>query len=1123
MTDNKYKLIILGVFLFSFFLIGFAREKEDKGDKSSINKTSKILAGDAYRLRVNKLDMGINNRGVMANVDIDGLEGGFFDGKSFLFSGGFFLTGYANGVLFGNAVASASRIEDYVPGAVGGTSDSRVIYILKSSDEPFSESWQEWKKAVESGAYFYDGDNDGVYNPVDKNGDGLWNPESIPGAGDGEDRPDLLGDETVWCVYNDGLIGADRASGFRENDPLGIEVRQTVWGYATAGDLGNIIFLRYSLLNTGTVAETLDSVFLGVWADPDLGEYSDDLVGCDTTLDAGYVYNDGDDAQFGANPPTFLIDFFQGPWEFTGNDADTAYNKRGIAIGIDTIVGARNLPLTSFVHYIQGDPDQGDPDNTQQARNYTVGKNQAGNVVDPCDWIWGDVFNENCAQVDGTFMYSGDPVTMQGWINTGPTDQRQMSNTGPFTLKKDVPVDIVVAYVVGRGTSALNSVSEAKRIDQAAQFVYNNNFQTANPPPLVAPTIKTSDNSIELIWETSRQVNFVDDAFDEGGNRVYNMRFEGFEVYMYNSNSTSEQEEGVQNAELIARYDIANNIKSVVVENEKTKERFTRFEEGIQLDPEIYGNPETGRIRLVMNTDPFTGAPLVKGRQYFISIIGYALNQDVVTVLDEENGIVLLPGQAFVQYTANKALIINGGIVPGNNLNLPFRSDVEGDHVIGASDATVAYSVINRNEVTDNEYQVSFIKDSLSSNYNLFYNITNFTNGTVIKDSLSSYNDVGVNNVFDGVSLNVEWIDPALNGLEFEDGLGDWFSSDTVLNEIGTFYMGGDFTEANGKPFPIHTVGSSITELSDMRRVELRFGSTSKAYRYVRGATIRYTYPDPDTTVSFADVPFQAWVVDEKFNEEYQLAVGFTESINGTDSLRNSDAMWDPNTDVTKSKEYIVIFNSPYSPAENLVYTGTGTGTLAGMWADVRNGYNIDASYPGVTPEMQKIAKSSWFDALYVVGLNRLNNSQPFSPSGTLVIEPTKYPLTAEDVYRYKVSKDLTSEEEQSLFDKVNVFPNPLFAFNPGASYTGQAFDEPYVTFSNLPNQVTVKIYTLSGTLLRILEKNDATPFLTWNLKNEDDLRVASGMYIAIVSNPELGDKVLKFAIIMPQKQILRY
>ena len=49
------------------------------------------------------------------------------------------------------------------------------------------------------------------------------------------------------------------------------------------------------------------------------------------------------------------------------------------------------------------------------------------------------------------------------------------------------------------------------------------------------------------------------------------------------------------------------------------------------------------------------------------------------------------------------------------------------------------------------------------------------------------------------------------------------------------------------------------------------------------------------------------------------------------------------------------------------------------------------------------------------------------------------------------------------------------------------------------------------------------SPFLNWDLLNESGLRVASGMYIAIVSSPIYGDKTLKFAIIMPQKQINRF
>jgi hypothetical protein len=107
------------------------------------------------------------------------------------------------------------------------------------------------------------------------------------------------------------------------------------------------------------------------------------------------------------------------------------------------------------------------------------------------------------------------------------------------------------------------------------------------------------------------------------------------------------------------------------------------------------------------------------------------------------------------------------------------------------------------------------------------------------------------------------------------------------------------------------------------------------------------------------------------------------------------------------------------------------------------------------------------------------------------------------------------------------VYPNPLYGFNPLTSYTNGNPDEPFVTFTNLPQDIEVKIYSLSGTLLRTLSTDDksspTSPFLRWDLQNESGLRVASGMYLAIVSSPIYGDKILKFAIIMPQKQIQRF
>jgi len=135
------KLKILSILLLAFFVLGVvlgAAARKDK--KGKVNKTSALLQNpDSYRLEVNRLSIPINDRGVIADVQIGGSAGGQIDGKVFLFSGGFFMSGYNDkGIMWSNAVASASRTEDYLPGTVAGGAETGGLYIVKKDDPPYN-------------------------------------------------------------------------------------------------------------------------------------------------------------------------------------------------------------------------------------------------------------------------------------------------------------------------------------------------------------------------------------------------------------------------------------------------------------------------------------------------------------------------------------------------------------------------------------------------------------------------------------------------------------------------------------------------------------------------------------------------------------------------------------------------------------------------------------------------------------------------------------------------------------------------------------------------------------------------------------------------------------------------
>jgi len=1093
------RIKLVPVILVSLLFLALYSSGDD--DKKKINRPTGINIEDSYQLEINRIKLPLNNRGVIANVSVaGGPKGGFFDGKGFLFCSGFIMSGLNGGEIWTNGVGTAARIEDYLPGEVGGTNDQRaLLYVVNSEDEPFGESWQEWKDAVDLGAYFYDGDGDGIYNPIDKNGDGIWNPD--------EDMPDLLGDETVWCVYNDAVPSEERR--YDNVSPMGIEIRQTVWAYADSNHLGNVVFVRWSINNAGTVANVFDSVYFGAWADTDLGDFYDDLVGCDTTLNAGFIYNDGPDDDYGVNAPCFIIGLLQGPWGETGNPDDMAFNIKGTTLGTDTIYGAVNVPMTSFVSFIKSHPTQGTPLNEIQARYYHTGRNQNGDFINPCDWAFGDIRGGvDCSTIDAKYMYSGDPVTSFGWINIAPLDQRQMSNTGPFILEKDKPVDIIVAYVVGRGTSALLSISAAKQISRTAHFDFKNNFSYPTSPPQVTTAVKTTDNSIGLIWETSDHL-----AYREIGSG-YDIMFESFEVYMHEINSLAEEINGRQNTIPIASYDVANDIKVILLEDSVSLQRNFIYTGGIQLDSSTYSDPGKGRISLTITTDPFTGSPLIKGRPYFISIVPTSYNREKLIKLDAL-GNYLVPGTAVIGRLTGSSVILSDGVSPfgivlGKDTYTPFPSGVEiTDHPRGSSDAIVNYDVKDRSQVTNDEYEVNFFLDSLQELYELYYSVTDLTTSEILLDSSKQYDGGIINDMVGGAVVNVEWVIPGITTTgDYYRGTGTpWFDNDTIPGKVGTWYMGRDVVDPLGFPSAIHSSNKSrITRASDMKNVELRFGETGKAYRYLKTG-FNYNYAADS---GFVDVPFQAWAIDKNSGTEYQLAVGYTESALVTDTLGNPDGKYDPGTDVFGSKEYIIIFNSPYDP-EGDAYAYTGNST---RWANLGDGFNLNAGDPRFNDSLKVVAKSPYFDAIYVAGIQRAVGRETAEMTGIYRIGIFSL-LTPEDRYRFKVNLDITAVTERDLFNKINIFPNPLFANNTVTAYTGESGQ--YVTFSYLPEEVTIKIYTLSGHLIRSLEKNDESPYMKWDLENEYGRRVGSGMYLAIVSNLRLGAKVLKFAIIQPR------
>ena len=330
---------------------------------------------------VNNIYLPLNNAGLIADVNLGSgvSSGALYDNIMFLFAGGFCISGLSDTTMWSSGVLYSPLLLHYQPGAFGSdpADENNQLFFIKNSDLDFGQSWLEWDIAVSMGANFYDGDGNGVYNPVDLNGNGNWDND--------EDRPDLLADISAWCIYNDSLVAG---STFFNSSPQGIEIRQTVFAYRdTITQYKDIIFIRYNISNTGLVTERFDSVYFAPIFDPDIGNHEDDLIGVDSLDNSCYVYNNGEDNTYGSNPPSFLIKQLQGPpvflpgETFTDNNSDgeftsgidtpidSAIFKRGKYLGVKHIPGAKNLIPTAFTQFFMSHPTHGFPQTKKQLRN----------------------------------------------------------------------------------------------------------------------------------------------------------------------------------------------------------------------------------------------------------------------------------------------------------------------------------------------------------------------------------------------------------------------------------------------------------------------------------------------------------------------------------------------------------------------------------------------------------------------------------------------------------------------------------------------------------------------------------------------------------------------------------
>ncbi len=104
------------------------------------------------------------------------------------------------------------------------------------------------------------------------------------------------------------------------------------------------------------------------------------------------------------------------------------------------------------------------------------------------------------------------------------------------------------------------------------------------------------------------------------------------------------------------------------------------------------------------------------------------------------------------------------------------------------------------------------------------------------------------------------------------------------------------------------------------------------------------------------------------------------------------------------------------------------------------------------------------------------------------------------------------TEVTDATLENVHTVPDPYYVTSALEITPSQKV----IRFVNLPPQAIIRIYSLSGVLVNVLEHNDAAlgGEATWNVRNRNQQYVASGVYFYHLETPTGAKKIGRFTVI---------
>jgi len=636
-----------------------------------------------------------------------------------------------------------------------------------------------------------------------------------------------------------------------------------------------------------------------------------------------------------------------------------------------------------------------------------------------------------------------------------PGDYDLFVTAGFFPLKAGQTERITMSVTLG------NDVADALRNKAVAQTTYEFDYQFAKAPDPPNVTAVSGDGSVTLYWDT-RAEQSKDKYMGEITNNIDLYDFEGYKVYRatdFEFNDAYTITDGEGNLTFLEPH---------IQEGEKAQWDLENGKTGwhpIDLNGiKFYLGDDTGLQHSYVDDN------VVNGQRYYYAVVSYDYGGDLTNEI--------IPSDSPMRLRVNS---LTGEIELGPNvvevtpsppaagyLDAEFTGDTI-HHISGTSSGEIYFEIVDPMMIKDNHtYQITFTDTILANQQGPAGYDTVTTKSYFLVDIIDpQYPDTLVDNeyylresdgaIIDGFRLAFNNVDE----LRFNEEKSYW-SRDNLWTF--NFFMYATFNVVGTKlPYDYRII---FTEEHSDSSIDL-------CMRYLPNTTTCFPgFLYPGKPVNFM-VERRESLTGIESVDWVKIPIGFIDVI----PMGDPDGFF--NADGDRESDWIVLMD--YED-------------------DDGNPWPSWAFYLNLHPN----------DSLLIY-----NEPQP-GDTAMIIVEK---PFLPEDIYQFTtVSPYIDTQQAKDDLNNIKVVPNPYYAttaFEGQNTFTsGRGPRE--IQFRNLPQECTIRIFTISGELVKTIHHSESINFGTgkWDLLTKDNLTAAYGIYVYHIDASGIGEKIGKLAII---------